>query len=54
MLLRHRHGNDNIIFITLKYETGIANIVLWASRFERFRNELMGVRWLIIHQVWPE
>ena len=44
----YRHCKDNIIFITLEDETGIANIILWASRFERFRSEVMGARLLLV------
>ncbi len=48
VLVRQRPGKGNAIFITLEDETGVANIVLWASLFERFRKEVMGARLLIV------
>ena len=44
VLVRQRPGNGNAIFITLEDETGIVNVVLWASTFERFRREVMAAR----------
>jgi error-prone DNA polymerase len=46
--VRQRPGKGNAIFITLEDETGITNVVLWATLFERFRKEVMGGRLLII------
>lgn len=48
VLVRQRPGKGNAIFITLEDETGIANVVLWASLFEKFRKEVMGGRLLLI------
>ena len=48
VLVRQRPGNGNAIFITIEDETGIANIVLWASRFERFRREVMASRLMLV------
>lgn len=48
VLVRQRPGNGKAIFITLEDETGIANILLWARLFERFRREVMGGRLLQI------
>jgi error-prone DNA polymerase len=42
VLIRQRPGKGNAIFITLEDETGIVNVVLWASRFERFRRVVMA------------
>ena len=48
VLVRQRPGNGNAIFITIEDETGIANIVLWASRFERYRREVMAARLMLV------
>ena len=44
VLVRQRPGAGNAIFITLEDETGIVNVVLWASRLERFRQAVMAAR----------
>ncbi len=44
VLVRQRPGKGNAIFITLEDETGITNVVLWASLFESFRREVMAAR----------
>lgn len=44
VLIRQRPGKGNAIFITLEDETGIVNVVLWASRFEQFRRVVMGAK----------
>ncbi|MEO0382067.1 MAG: error-prone DNA polymerase [Pseudomonadota bacterium] len=44
VLIRQRPGKGNAIFITLEDETGIVNVVLWASRFEQFRRTVMGAK----------
>ena len=44
VLVRQRPGKGNAVFITLEDETGILNIVLWASDLERFRRAVMGAR----------
>jgi error-prone DNA polymerase len=44
VLVRQRPGEGNAIFMTLEDETGIANVVIWARLFERFRREVMGAR----------
>ena len=48
VLVRQRPGNGKAIFITLEDETGIANVVLWARTFERFRANVMGARLLLV------
>ena len=47
VLVRQRPGTGTAIFITLEDETGIANLVLWASKLERFRRAVMSSRLLI-------
>ena len=44
VLVRQRPGKGNAIFVTLEDETGVANVVLWARLFERFRRETMAAR----------
>jgi error-prone DNA polymerase len=47
VLVRQRPGEGSAIFITLSDETGVANVVVWARIFERFRKEVMGARLLL-------
>lgn len=44
VLVRQRPGKGNALFITLEDETGIANVLLWARDFERYRREVMAAR----------
>lgn len=47
VLVRQRPGTaKGVIFITLEDETGVANIVVWAKMYERFRREIMAGRLL--------
>ena len=48
VLVRQRPGKGNAIFLTLEDETGIVNVVLWASLFETFRREVMASRLLLV------
>ncbi|MCO5064162.1 MAG: error-prone DNA polymerase [Rhizobiaceae bacterium] len=48
VLVRQRPGKGNAIFITLEDETGITNVVMWATKFERFRREVMGSRLMTV------
>ncbi|GEP09906.1 error-prone DNA polymerase [Methylobacterium gnaphalii] len=48
VLVRQRPGAGNAIFITIEDETGVTNVVMWATIFERFRREVMGARLLLI------
>lgn len=48
VLVRQRPGKGNAIFITLEDEDAIANIVLWARRFERYRRAVMAARLMIV------
>lgn len=47
VLVRQRPGKGNAIFITLEDESGIANLLLWASRFEALRRPVMAARMMI-------
>ena len=43
VLVRQRPGTaKGTIFLTLEDETGIANIIVWAAQFERYRRIVMG------------
>jgi len=47
VLVRQRPGTaKGVIFVTLEDETGIANVVVWAKVFERFRRAVIGARLL--------
>ncbi len=47
VLIRQRPGKGNAVFITLEDESGIANLLLWASRFEKMRRPVMAARLMI-------
>ena len=48
VLVRQRPGTARgVCFITLEDETGVANLVLWESVFERFRPTAMGARMVL-------
>ncbi|MCX7899502.1 MAG: error-prone DNA polymerase, partial [Methylocystis sp.] len=47
VLVRQRPGNGAAIFVTLEDETGVANLVIWARLFERYRREIMGARLML-------
>jgi DNA-directed RNA polymerase len=47
VICRQRPGTaKGVIFVTLEDETGIANIVVWAKVFERFRRAVIAGRCL--------
>ena len=47
VLVRQRPGTaKGVIFVTLEDETGTANIVVWATVFERFRRAVIAGRLL--------
>lgn len=47
VLLRQRPGTaKGVIFVTLEDETGTANVVVWASVYERFRRAVISARLL--------
>ncbi len=48
VLIRQRPGKGNAIFITLEDETGVVNVVLWASRFEQYRKVVMGAKLMLV------
>ncbi len=47
VLVRQRPGTaKGVIFITLEDETGVANLVVWADKFERYRRVVMTAKLL--------
>ncbi len=48
VLVRQMPGTAGVVFITLRDETGVANIVVWPRVFDRFRKEVMGGRLLLV------
>ena len=46
VLVRQRPGKGNAIFLTLEDEGGIANVIVWHRKFERFRPVIMGGRFI--------
>ena len=42
VLIRQRPGEGNAIFITLEDETGIANLIVWPHKMERYRRVVLG------------
>jgi error-prone DNA polymerase len=50
VLLRQRPGTaKGVIFLTLEDETGIANIVVWADKFETYRRQVLRSRFMRVH-----
>ena len=48
VLVRQRPGKGNAIFLTLEDEEAVANIIIWARNFERFRPIVMGARFVSV------
>ena len=46
VLVRQRPGKGNAIFLTLEDEASVANIIIWARTFDRFRPIVMGSRFI--------
>ncbi|MCB2129506.1 MAG: hypothetical protein KDE03_10620 [Rhodobacteraceae bacterium] len=47
VLVRQRPGTARgVVFVTLEDETGVANVVIWAKVFERFRRAVIAGRLL--------
>jgi error-prone DNA polymerase len=46
VLVRQRPGNGKAIFLTLEDEGGIANVIIWERKFERYRSVVMGSRFI--------
>jgi error-prone DNA polymerase len=48
ILVRQMPGTAGVVFITLRDETGIANVVVWPSVLDKYRKEVMGGRLLLV------
>lgn len=48
VLVRQMPGTAGVVFITLRDETGVCNVVVWPSVFDRYRKEVMGGRLLLV------
>ena len=48
VLVRQRPGNGKMVFITLEDETGVINVALYSTVFERFRKETMSARLMAV------
>jgi error-prone DNA polymerase len=47
--IRQRPGSANgVIFMTIEDETSVANIIVWARTFERFRPIVLGARYVAV------
>jgi DNA polymerase III alpha subunit len=47
VLVRQRPGTaKGVVFVTLEDETGVANVVVWAKVFERYRRAVIAARLL--------
>jgi error-prone DNA polymerase len=42
VLVRQRPGSTNVTFITIEDEGGIANLIVWANLFEKYRRVVMS------------
>jgi error-prone DNA polymerase len=48
-LVRQRPGTaSGVIFVTLEDETGVANLVVWPSVFERYRRVVLGAQLMLV------
>ena len=48
VLIRQRPGKGNAIFITIEDESGIVNVLLWASHLDRLRRAVMASRLMLV------
>ena len=52
VLVRQRPGTaSGVIFMTIEDETGIANLIVWSTMFERFRRIVLGARLIVARGV---
>ncbi|WP_308514918.1 error-prone DNA polymerase [Sphingomonas flavescens] len=51
VLVRQRPGSTNVTFITIEDEGGIANIIVWANLFEKYRRIIMSATMLKVHGI---
>jgi error-prone DNA polymerase len=48
VLIRQRPGGGKVVFVTIEDETGVANIVVWPDKLERFRPVVMAARVMLV------
>jgi error-prone DNA polymerase len=48
VLVRQRPGNGKMVFVTLEDETGVVNVALYSTLFERYRKETMAARLMAV------
>jgi len=48
VLVRQMPGTAGVVFVTLSDETGICNVVVWPSLYERFRTAVVGARLMLV------
>jgi error-prone DNA polymerase len=49
VLIRQRPGSANgVIFLTLEDESAVANVIVWPTKFEQYRPEVLGGRLLLV------
>ncbi len=48
VLVRQRPGNGKMVFVTLEDETGVINVALYSTLFERYRKETMAARLMAV------
>jgi len=48
VLVRQRPGNGKMVFATLEDETGVVNVALYSTLFERYRKETMAARLMAV------
>jgi error-prone DNA polymerase len=51
VLVRQRPGSTNVTFITIEDEGGIANLIVWATLFEKYRRVVMSAGMLKVHGI---
>jgi error-prone DNA polymerase len=51
VLVRQRPGSTNVTFITIEDEGGIANLIVWANLFEKYRRIVMSATMLKVHGI---
>jgi error-prone DNA polymerase len=51
VLIRQKPGQGNVTFITIEDESGIANIILWQSRFEAHRRVVMTAAMIAVQGI---
>ncbi|QIL01389.1 DNA polymerase III subunit alpha [Sphingomonas sinipercae] len=51
VLVRQRPGSTNVTFITIEDEGGVANLIVWANLFEKYRRVVMSATMLKVQGI---